>query len=137
MVLHQKSGNKVVFEKEGETWKLSPEPVFPVDSAKIKNIERSFTGMTANRTIEEHPESLAAYGLDKPSARATAYLKDGEELTFLLGNKTPTGNNYYLMKEGDPAVYAAPSYVAGRFLLSPSTLGSPPLPPSTIKVSPT
>jgi hypothetical protein len=122
MELHQKDGNTVVFEKEGENWKLRPEPVFPVDSNKIKNIERSFTGMTANRTIDEHPESLKAYGLDEPLARATAHVKDGDELTFLLGNKTPTGNNYYLMKEGDPAVYASPSYVAGRFLLTPSNL---------------
>lgn len=122
MVLEQKSGPTLEFVKDGEQWKLQPEPQYPVDDSKIKNIERSFTGMTANRTIEEQPESLEAFGLDSPQAKATAYLKDGEELTFLLGNKTPTGNNYYLMKEGDPSVYASPSYVAGRFLLTPENL---------------
>lgn len=55
------------------------------------------------KLVEENVSDRSLYGLNNP-IRVTLTLKAGEE-TFLLGGLTPTEESFYVMKEGENAVY--------------------------------
>ena len=93
-------------EPETDTYWINTTP-YPVklDQAKVDELSRSFTALNAEIVVEEDPQDLSLYGLDKPAATGTAYLDDNTKVTINLGSKTAEGTTWYLMKEGDPKVY--------------------------------
>jgi hypothetical protein len=63
--------------------------------------------MTAESTLPEDANPLSAYGLDNPTYQISLVaVQDSQAVrfTFLVGNETPTGAGYYLMRQGNPAV---------------------------------
>ena len=110
----------LVFEKETRTIKsddkdkepktesywvnTTPYPVKLIQS-KVDELSRSFSSLNAEVVVEEDPQDLARYGLDKPAATGIATLEDNTKVAIYLGNKTAEGTTWYLMKEGDPKVY--------------------------------
>lgn len=100
-------------EKDGEKQKVTKsmwEVEYPheieLKQMSVDDIAYSFASLQAERVIEEErPDDLAAYGLEEPQAVAQATLKDGSKQILYLGDRTPSGNTYYLMMEGDPKVY--------------------------------
>lgn len=106
MVLESRDGTTLTFEKKDDKWTVDyPYPVV-LDQTSVDDIAYSFASLYAERIIDEDPEDLSVYGLDKPAVVAKAFLKDGTQKVLYLGNKTPAGNTYYLMAEGDPKVYS-------------------------------
>ena len=91
--------------REGEVWAADyPYPVV-LNIRNVEDIAYSFTGLSAEEVVHEAPEDLSLFGLDNPSVEATVFLSDGREYTVYLGNRTPVGNMFYLMKEGDSRVF--------------------------------
>jgi len=106
MVLESRDGTALTFEKKDDEWVVDyPHPVV-LNQTTVDDIAYSFARLYAERIIDEDPEDLSAYGLDKPVVTARAFLKDGTVKVLYLGNRTPAGNTYYLMAEGDPKVYS-------------------------------
>lgn len=106
MVLESRDGTVLTFEKKDDKWTVDyPYPVV-LNQTTVDDIAYSFASLYAERIIDENPEDLSVYGLDKPAVVAKAFLKDGTQKVLYLGNKTPAGNTYYLMAEGDPKVYS-------------------------------
>ena len=105
MVLESEEGT-LTLEKKDDNWSVA-EFSQPVELRKVADddIAYSFASLYAERIVEENPKELSVYGLDKPAVTAKAYLEDGTVKVLYLGNKTPAGNTYYLMAEGDPKVY--------------------------------
>jgi hypothetical protein len=63
--------------------------------------------LTAQSTLPEGANPLSAYGLDDPSYEITLVaIQDGQAVrfAFLIGDETPTGSGYYLMRQGNPSV---------------------------------
>jgi len=102
-------------ETSEETVWVSKKP-YPVELAQstVSDLISSFSSLNAEMIVEENSEDLAKYGLDKPSATATAELDDGTKVTLFLGNKTAEGSTFYLMKDGDTKVYTVRSAYAQR-----------------------
>lgn len=100
-------------EKDGEKQKVKKsmwEVEYPYEvelkQLNVDDLAYTFSNLRAERVIEEEtPEDLSPYGLDEPQAVGKATLEDGSEKVLYLGNKTPAGNTYYLMVEGDPRVF--------------------------------
>lgn len=91
--------------REGESWATDyPYPVV-LNIRSVEDIAYSFTGLSAEEVVSESPEDLSPFGLDEPSVEATVTLLDGREYTVYLGNRTPVGNMFYLMKKDDPRVF--------------------------------
>jgi hypothetical protein len=90
--------------REGEGWIVDyPYPVV-LNIRNVEDIAYSFARLFAEEVVHESPEDLSPFGLDKPSVEATVILMDGREFTVYLGNRTPIGNMFYLMKKNDPRV---------------------------------
>jgi len=91
--------------REGESWAVDyPYPVV-LNIRNVEDIAYSFTGLSAEEVVSESSEDLSPFGLDNPSVEATVTLLDGREYTVYLGNRTPVGNMFYLMKKDDPRVF--------------------------------
>ncbi len=95
----------LTLEKKGKAWTVDSPVHYALDSSSLDDLALTFTSLTADRVIDQNPTDLAQYGLAPPRAVAVATYSDGTTKTLLLGDKTPTGNTYYLQVKGDPKVY--------------------------------
>lgn len=92
-------------ERVGDSWEVDyPYPI-NLDSRRIDDIAFSFQGLMAETVLDENIEDLSVFGLDEPTVEATVTLMDGTRHTVYLGNRTPLGNTFYLMKSGDTRVF--------------------------------
>lgn len=98
------------------------------DSSSISQVVSGFTSLDADRELSKNATDLAQYGLAPPKATAVATLADGKTVQIEIGNKTPSGTDYYVMKKGDPALYAAATYNINALLSSYDSLRNKNLP---------
>ncbi|HVP17584.1 MAG TPA: DUF4340 domain-containing protein [Spirochaetia bacterium] len=105
IVLSDRAEGTLTLEKKGKSWSVDSSRQFALDQSNLDDIVLTFTSLTAERVIDEKPADLAQYGLAPPRAVGEAFFSDGTTKTLLLGDKTPTGNAYYLQVKGDAKVY--------------------------------
>ena len=104
MELESAAGRVVLVKKYGRWEVEEPYPV-ALNQAKVDDLAYSFSRLFAERVVEENPEELSLYGLEKPRATARAVLADESEVCFYVGDKTSVGDSYYLQMAGSPVVY--------------------------------
>ncbi|HUI69968.1 MAG TPA: DUF4340 domain-containing protein [Spirochaetia bacterium] len=105
ITLSDRPEGTLTLEKKGKTWTVDSPLQYALDESSVDDLTLTFTSLTAERVIDENPTDLAQYGLAPPRAQGVAVYSDGTTKTVLLGDKTPTGNTYYLQVKGDPKVY--------------------------------
>jgi hypothetical protein len=93
----------LTMEKKDNVWSVGS-PV-ALDEMKTNDIVATFTNLYAHSLVDENPTDLAQYGLATPKAKAVVTTTDGTKTTFILGEKTPSGDSYYVQVQGDPKVY--------------------------------
>lgn len=96
---------KVIFEKSGDSWVIPDKADFKVKERAINTLLDEFADLTATKCVVNDKDTIAEYGLDKPSATATLTLSDGTKVVFSLGNQVPLGGGYYGMLESSDGVY--------------------------------
>jgi len=116
VALTDRAEGPLVLAKKAGKWGTVPPVTAVLDDNSIGNLLDDFSGLTAQRVIEEHPSNLAQYGLAPPRAAATGTWEDGTSRTLLLGDKAPSGASFYIQVKGDPRVYAVESYNAQHLL---------------------
>ncbi|MGI5919264.1 MAG: DUF4340 domain-containing protein [Christensenellales bacterium] len=62
----------------------------------------------SDNLVEEHADSMAPYGLEPPSARASFTLIDGTSHTIDFGGMTPNGKSVFMRVDGSDTVYSVP-----------------------------
>ena len=106
----------VALKREGNGWQMQT----PVNTGADRGVvdETVSTVVTAkmDREVASAPASLTDFGLDKPAAEVDLTLKDGKQLTLLLGGKNPTGVWVYAKEKEKPSVF-----VLGESVLRDST----------------
>jgi hypothetical protein len=91
-------------------------PDTPVNDTTINGVLANVSSLKAVGVVESQtPSDLAPYGLDPAVVTATVKFTDGSSEVFYLGNETPAGNSYYMMKRADPAVYEVKLLYGNRF----------------------
>ncbi len=95
----------LTLRRDEDDWK--PDYPYPVllDDMDVADVAATFSKLWGEDLVAEDPEDLSVYGLDEPIATGTAYLDDDSTVVLHLGDRTPVGNTFYLMVEGDPKVY--------------------------------
>jgi len=105
---------------DGTEWVLETDPSFPLYMYTVNLMISPLFYLSPSEMLTERPESLADYGLDFSQSSAPVYAKaeysDGSAETVFIGDKTPAGDFYYIMHEGDGAVYLLAAYFGDRFL---------------------
>lgn len=90
--------------KQGKNYVLKGQETLALDQTAALSRFGAVGSVVGERLIEANATDLSAYGLDNPAATITATYADGKTQTFLVGNRTPTGDTFYFMKKGDPRV---------------------------------
>lgn len=101
-------------ENDTEDWVLTEYPELPLTNYSVSSIMTSFYYLSPSEKLVDNADNPSEFGFDSPAV-ATATYNDGSTEKILVGNKTPTGDFYYIMREGDPAVYLLIETYGDRF----------------------
>jgi hypothetical protein len=113
----------ITLGKNGEFWEVIyfeegiPPAGIALDQQRVLSMTYALANVWTELLVDEEPEDISVYGLDEPSSRLVVTDLSGQKVEYLLGNLTPSRLSYYIMQEGDPAVYAVASYVGGYMQL--------------------
>ena len=75
-------------------------------ASRVARIVGSVTSLNSQRVINEQPGGLEEFGLAEPAVRVTASLSDSDPVTILVGNRTSSGDGYYVQTSEDATVYS-------------------------------
>ncbi len=89
------AGSRIDFNKQGDDWKLTGEPSFQVDSAKITSSLEAINSLRAKRFVRYLGANLSEFGLDAPEIKVTARKQDGHTYTLMVSSKGPEGFDRY------------------------------------------
>lgn len=115
VVLTERAEGTLVLEKKGETWTAVSAPRIALSAAAARDLAYHFWSLTAERTVEENPVDLAPFGLSPARVRAEGTYSDGTIVAYLLGDRTPTSDGYYLQVKGDARLYTVWTIVGDHF----------------------
>lgn len=109
--IRAESGAVTRVKRDGSTWKILEPAGLEGDTAQIATLVTALDTLEAERTVDENPASVGAYGLEPPRF-TVAYRKEGQPTMQRLqvGSKTPTGSDLYARVEGQSKVVLIASY---------------------------
>ncbi|MCL2363804.1 MAG: DUF4340 domain-containing protein, partial [Defluviitaleaceae bacterium] len=112
-------------------WNLADEPDWQLDMLRVQEIIFAAFHLIAIDQIHADTSSinLAEFGLDPPRAVFTAHYESGATASIYLGNETPDQQHFFLMTEGDTAMYLVPHAVGMRMQMGIGDLLSRFIPP--------
>lgn len=107
-------------------WTITEPAAQPADQVAAAGNAATLVGLTYQNTLTPTTD-LANFGVVSPTYVIQIGLVDGGALKLSVGDLVPTGNAYYAIKDGDPALY-----VLSQFSLDPiiGWIESPPVPPT-------
>lgn len=92
-------------DADGATvYAVENKPEFPLDQTKAESIFGMAALELTEKVFESH-EDIAQFGLAVPEVTAAIETTGGSKHTVYIGDKVPGKSSYYVMVEGDPAVY--------------------------------
>ncbi len=91
-------------------WTINDMSNNDIDTSKAYGLAGTVSVLTSKNKIEESPVDLAKYGLDKPSISIKITMKNGNTESLFIGDSSPTLGEYFIIKEGDSAIYTIYPY---------------------------
>jgi Domain of unknown function (DUF4340) len=101
--------------KLADSWTIARPNPMAADQDAVNMLTGSLATLNADRLIDEHPASLADFGLTMPTDEVDLTLKGGKVMKLLLGSDTPANTGTYAKLDSDPKVYTVPSYLKTSF----------------------
>jgi hypothetical protein len=92
-------------------WRIVEPKPLAADQDSVTSMVTSLSALSADKTIDENPADLSAYGLTTPTLDITITKKDGKTAGVLVGDATPTNSGNYAKLADSPKVYTIASYV--------------------------
>lgn len=100
------------FGKEDDQWYYTPDKDFPLQQSYPEDMAETVGSITADRELTDG-DSIDAYGLDEPAYTIEYTDADGNTAELLFGDMT--GDDYYVMLNGNDTVYTVNSSVIDPF----------------------
>jgi hypothetical protein len=111
-----------IVNEEGNTrWAMEEAPDAQIDQFMAREMIRSAGYLSVENKILDSVDNPADYGIGTHINARAAYT-DGSSITIYVGNLTPSHERYYLMLEGDPALYSLFTYFGNRYLNTANSL---------------
>lgn len=85
------------------TWIYAGSPEVELEQSAMRNMMRDVFLLSAADTVLETADDPAAYGIGR--VVVTGYFRDGSQDVIRLGMMTPDRSRFYVMVDGDPALY--------------------------------
>jgi hypothetical protein len=113
--LAKTGADAITLNKQGDQWQIAAPTPLPADQDAIATLTSAVSPLNSDRLIDEHPQSLKAFGLDNPAEEIDFSTKDGKTQKLLLGSDTPSGTDTYVKLDADPRVYTIASGAKSSF----------------------
>jgi hypothetical protein len=95
------TGHQVAVSKTGPTqWQVTKPDSKPADSSQLDNLTTTLATLSFMSNITSTTD-LAPFGLVNPAYTLEITRSTGGSLKAYIGDKIPTGNGYYLLRDGD------------------------------------
>ena len=122
VTVENESGPPYTITMKGKIYVVKGSETIALDQTQAMSLVSNAGYILGERLLEANAKDLSVYGLDKPKVKATAKYADGTTSVFLVGDKAPSGNTYYMMKQGDPRVVTVWMNVGNSFSAKVDTL---------------
>lgn len=107
----QRQNEKIVLEKQEETWKMIQPVEDAADTDAVKRMVMNFVNAEQKKTIADDSSKDQEFGLDKPQLIVNARGQDGNAMYLAIGSETPTASGYYAHVDNQPQVIAISSQI--------------------------
>ncbi|MEO8071303.1 MAG: DUF4340 domain-containing protein [Acidobacteriota bacterium] len=106
------SGEVTTVKKQGDKWQVTAPISAAADQSAVTALVSTIETLEAQKTLEENPASVSAYGLE-PARFSVAFKLAGDAATHRLnvGNRTPTGSDVYARVDGQPKLFLLSAYL--------------------------
>ena len=115
-----------VFGAEGQgtvdKWILADEPDIAINQVTAQEMARGMYYLSITDKLFDRVDDPAEYGLGPGAHTVTAVFNDGSREVLRVGKTTPARDRYYVMLEGDPALYLIYTYFGDRFFYGANEL---------------
>ena len=99
-------------EKKDGRWGGGEIPDYvEINQDEVDALTRTFSTLRTEGFVEDEPQDLAKYGLDKPQAEISLF-EDGKEVALLFGRKKD--ENYYAKLASEDSIYSVGQFVFDR-----------------------
>jgi Domain of unknown function (DUF4340) len=111
VAIHHADGPTVdLLRNSSGAWQITEPKQLEADQESVSSVLSTVSSLTADRLLENKATNLDAYGLTKPALEVDVTVKDKKTQKLMVGDKTPSGNAYYAVLEGDPRLFTIASY---------------------------
>jgi hypothetical protein len=122
MRLNWRDGTQISVTKDPEgNWSTPEDPAMAIKKSKIENVLDQIRWLRAREFVAEPGDDLAAHGLASPQAALKLQLKDGRELTLLLGDENKEQRRVTALSSDLPGIVLLEADFLGEL---PRQLGS-------------
>jgi hypothetical protein len=91
----------VAFSKDAQgNWQVTAPEARPADPLAVSSAVAQLTNMSLNTTLTTTTD-LAPFGVLSPTYTLELKLVDGAQLRASIGDKTPLGTEYYVLRNGE------------------------------------
>jgi hypothetical protein len=109
-VLDRANSREMVLAKDaGGAWSVVMPAGQVTDQAAAASAVSALTSLTVDSTITTTTD-LTAFGVLSPTYTIEVSLADGSKLKASVGDKSPTGSSYYVLREGETNVVTVSSF---------------------------
>jgi hypothetical protein len=117
------SGDTSHVQRVGTDWQLVAPDKADADDGVVGTVTSNLSTLEVQRVVDENPADLAQYGLNPPRIDVSFRLKDQTDFQRLLvGEKTPTGGDFFAKRPNETRVFLISSYLDAIFNKTPFEL---------------
>lgn len=98
----------IVLYQKGNDWMLSNPISYKADNSTVFSFSDSILNSSFSEKIES--KNLEEFGLKNPKI-TIKFKSKKDDLNFKIGDKSPTQDSFYIMKNTDPNIYLLPSSI--------------------------
>ncbi len=123
-------GRRLVLQRVGPFhWQLEEPIQYPASREEVRRLLGRVTALKGREFVEDHPEDLAKYGLDRPRARVVIKFASSDTIDLSIGDHAELDDSigrprsYSYMKLADDfTVYTGPDDLLSDYLIDPQEL---------------
>ncbi len=102
---------EIVCKKTDDRWLIEKPVQTDADQNAVNRVVSEFVDAKRTRTVEEAPDKLVPYGLDKPSLTLSAVVEERDEpATILFGEENPGKTAFYAKTAAEEPVFLVQSH---------------------------
>lgn len=115
--IRRPNGEKLSFMRgEEDRWEFAAGYEFPADDAAVGLMATNLDQLSADRVVQDSVSDWRPFGLEDEGNLAVSMTpQQGEPVTVIFGNETPTGAGVFARTAGEPRLFTVYNYVKTSF----------------------